>query len=136
MKRRACRICRCTSSRGCASNCGWAEADLCTVCAEIQDRILALCMTGATRVEIVAYVMQTPDLEGFREEGDLDETRARRAVRDLIATGALYEHVPPARLRSRERRWLAARRPRATARRPRPKKRARSAPAAERSASR
>jgi hypothetical protein len=34
-----CRICGCTHMRPCASGCGWAEGDLCTVCAEFRERL-------------------------------------------------------------------------------------------------
>lgn len=29
-----CRICGCTQNRGCPAGCDWAEANLCTVCAD------------------------------------------------------------------------------------------------------
>ena len=34
-----CRVCGCTYLRPCASGCGWAERDLCTVCAEFRERL-------------------------------------------------------------------------------------------------
>lgn len=34
-----CRICGCTHLRPCAGGCGWAEADLCTVCAEFRQQL-------------------------------------------------------------------------------------------------
>ena len=32
-----CRICGCTYLRPCVSGCGWAEGDLCTVCAGFRE---------------------------------------------------------------------------------------------------
>lgn len=32
-----CRICHCTHMRPCAAGCGWAEPDLCTVCASFRE---------------------------------------------------------------------------------------------------
>jgi hypothetical protein len=34
-----CRICGCTYLRPCASGCGWAEGDLCTVCAGFREQL-------------------------------------------------------------------------------------------------
>lgn len=34
-----CRICGCTYIRPCASGCGWAEGDLCTVCAGFREQL-------------------------------------------------------------------------------------------------
>lgn len=34
-----CRICGCTYQRPCASGCGWAEGDLCTVCAGFREQL-------------------------------------------------------------------------------------------------
>jgi len=34
-----CRICHCTYIRPCPAGCGWAEADLCDVCAGFRDEL-------------------------------------------------------------------------------------------------
>lgn len=34
-----CRICACTYERACPGGCGWAEANLCTVCAALREAL-------------------------------------------------------------------------------------------------
>jgi hypothetical protein len=83
-----CRICGCTHERPCAVGCAWMDNGhtLCSVCHEIQSTILAL-FCPRTRAQIEAAVLA--ELDDLVGEGDVDERRIRRALRDLVAGGAV-----------------------------------------------
>lgn len=97
----SCRICGCTHERSCASGCGWAEADLCTVCQVIADAVLVFCCDPLPWKQLVERV--TAKLEDTYAD-DLDDKRIRKALGDARArrmidrgTGNLYSATPRGR---------------------------------------
>lgn len=88
-KPRTCRICRCTNLRGCASGCGWAGADLCTICANIRDGLVHRARAlPAQSGELLGAVAAQLEHDGVEPE-DLEGRRMRKALADLLAAGEL-----------------------------------------------
>jgi hypothetical protein len=81
-----CRICGCTDAAACPVGCSWVQADLCSVCADVELAIVALFQPRKLS-EIVREVLVR--LDDLVEEGSCDAPRVRRAVRDLFDQGAL-----------------------------------------------
>lgn len=86
---RTCRVCRCTHSRPCATGCGWAGADLCTICADILDAIVRRARAmPAQSGELLGAVAAQLEHDGVEPE-DLEGRRMRKALADLLAAGEL-----------------------------------------------
>jgi hypothetical protein len=81
-----CRVCDCTQERGCDVGCGWAAEGLCTVCADLQDKILVFCKASLPPPLLSRIVAGLHEhvVDGL---GDGDDLRSRRAVFDLLACG-------------------------------------------------
>ena len=81
-----CRICGCTDERACAVGCSWIQEDLCSVCADVERAIVDLFLPRSREAIEKAVLAELADLV---EEGDCDPRRIRRALRDLVAAGAI-----------------------------------------------
>lgn len=78
-----CRICRCTSERGCAYGCAWVEDELCSVCQVVLDVLLLVCaVVGPRWGRLLELTLASL---GGTFEDVADEPRVRRALEDLRA---------------------------------------------------